>query len=70
MICRIPDAKNYGLTGPCIMLISHEVYRDWETNLDVGGTGSVNLNGNYTGTTLRYNADGIVNLEDNKNITW
>ena len=45
---------------------SSDVYA---TNLDVEGTGSVNLNGNYTGTTLRYNADGIVNLADNKNIT-
>lgn len=24
MICKIPDAKNYGQAGPCIMLVSHE----------------------------------------------
>ena len=44
---------------------SSDVYA---TNLDVEGTGAVNLNGNFTGTTLRYNADGSVNLADNKNI--
>ncbi|MDD4330111.1 MAG: hypothetical protein PHD79_09170, partial [Aliarcobacter sp.] len=40
----------------------------YATNLDVEGTGTVNLNGNYTGTALRYNDNGIVNLADGKNI--
>ncbi|MCB9096680.1 MAG: autotransporter domain-containing protein [Arcobacter sp.] len=38
------------------------------TNLDVEGTGTVNLEGNYKGTSIRYNADGTVVLADNKNI--
>ncbi|QKE25672.1 autotransporter domain-containing protein [Arcobacter aquimarinus] len=38
------------------------------TNLDVEGTGRVNLNGDYKGTSIRYNADGTVVLADNKNI--
>jgi outer membrane autotransporter protein len=39
------------------------------TNLNVTGTGTVNLNGSYSGTTLNYNADGSVNLADNEDIT-
>ncbi|RXI28965.1 hypothetical protein CP986_12545, partial [Arcobacter aquimarinus] len=35
---------------------------------DVEGTGRVNLNGDYKGTSIRYNADGTVVLADNKNI--
>ena len=38
------------------------------TNLDVEGTGTVNLGGDFTGTALRYNDNGIVNLADGKNI--
>ncbi len=38
---------------------SSDVYA---TNLDVEGTGTVNLNGDYTGTAIRYNADGTVVL--------
>ncbi|MGE0052493.1 MAG: beta strand repeat-containing protein, partial [Arcobacter sp.] len=44
---------------------SDDVYA---TNLDVEGTGTVNLDGNYKGTSIRYNADGTVVLADNKNI--
>ncbi|RXI27743.1 hypothetical protein, partial [Arcobacter defluvii] len=36
---------------------SDDVYA---TNLDVEGTGTVNLDGNYKGTSIRYNADGTV----------
>ena len=38
------------------------------TNLDVEGTGTVNLDGNFTGTAIRYNADGTVVVADTKNI--
>ncbi|RXI42733.1 hypothetical protein CP963_01580 [Arcobacter cloacae] len=34
----------------------------YATNLDVEGTGTVNLNGSFTGTAIRYNADGTANL--------
>ncbi|MDX9902186.1 MAG: hypothetical protein RBT22_11925, partial [Aliarcobacter sp.] len=40
----------------------------YATNLDVEGTGTVNLGGDFTGTALRYNDNGIVNLADGKNI--
>jgi hypothetical protein len=55
---------NSGITAE-VGTFSSDVFA---TNLDVEGTGTVNLNGNFTGTTLRYNADGSVNLVDNKNI--
>lgn len=32
------------------------------------GAGPTNLNGNFTGTTLHYQADGVVNLANNKTI--
>ena len=32
----------------------------YATNLDVEGTGTVNLGGDFTGTAIRYNADGTV----------
>ncbi|RXJ82913.1 hypothetical protein, partial [Arcobacter cloacae] len=38
------------------------------TNLDVEGTGIVNLNGDYTGTSIRYNADGRVVLADGSDV--
>ena len=50
----------YGITT-----FTNNVYA---TYLDVEGTGTVNLNGDYTGTAIRYNADGTVNLADNQNI--
>ena len=39
------------------------------TNLDLEGTGTVNLNGNFEGTAINYNDAGIVNLANGKNIT-
>lgn len=39
------------------------------TNLNVTGTGTVNLNGDFTGTAIRYLADGTVNLADGKTVT-
>ncbi|MDD2896751.1 MAG: autotransporter domain-containing protein [Aliarcobacter sp.] len=56
---------NAGATGKTATF-SSDVYA---TNLNVTGTGAVDLNGSYTGTTLNYNADGTVNLADTKNIT-
>ncbi|MDD2888251.1 MAG: autotransporter domain-containing protein, partial [Aliarcobacter sp.] len=56
---------NAGATGE-IATFSSDVYA---TNLNVTGTGEVDLNGNYTGTAITYNADGTVKLADNKNIT-
>ncbi len=56
---------NAGANGE-IGTFSSDVYA---TNLNVTGTGEVDLNGNYTGTAITYNADGTVKLADNKNIT-
>jgi len=56
---------NAGATGE-IATFSNDVFA---TNLNVIGTGAVNLNGSYSGTTLNYNADGSVNLADNEDIT-
>ncbi|RXI24631.1 hypothetical protein, partial [Arcobacter ellisii] len=44
---------------------SSDVYA---TNLDVEGTGTVNLNGDYTGTAIRYNADGTVVLANGRDV--
>ncbi|MGE4382759.1 MAG: autotransporter domain-containing protein, partial [Arcobacter sp.] len=44
---------------------SSDVYA---TNLDVEGTGTVNLNGDYTGTAIRYNADGTVVLANGSDV--
>ncbi|RWS50424.1 hypothetical protein CKA56_02525 [Arcobacter venerupis] len=56
---------NAGANGKTATFTS-DVYA---TNLNVTGTGAVDLNGSYKGTTLNYNADGSVNLADTKNIT-
>ncbi len=44
---------------------SSDVYA---TNLDLEGTGTVNLNGNFEGTAINYNDNAIVNLANGKNI--
>ncbi|WP_192894507.1 hypothetical protein, partial [Arcobacter suis] len=55
---------NAGVNGST-STFANDVYA---TNLDVEGTGTVNLDGNFTGTAIRYNADGTVILADTKNI--
>ncbi len=55
---------NAGANG-ATSTFANDVYA---TNLDVEGTGTVNLDGNFTGTAIRYNADGTVILADTKNI--
>ncbi|MFA6741215.1 MAG: hypothetical protein WCR78_06955, partial [Arcobacteraceae bacterium] len=44
-------------TGNGITNFTNDVYA---TNLDVEGTGTVNLGGDFTGTAIRYNTDGTV----------
>ena len=52
-------------SGNGISTFANDVYA---TYLDVEGTGIVNLDGNFTGTAIRYNADGTVIVADTKNI--
>ena len=41
----------------------------YATTMTIGGAGTLDLNGSFTGTTLDYDADGTVTLADTKDIT-
>ena len=56
---------NGGLAGKTVTF-ANDVFA---TTTNVSGTGTLALNGNLTGTTVNYNADGDVQLADAKNIT-
>ncbi len=62
---KLKEINANGSTGKTVTFANNV----FATNLDLEGAGTVNLNGDYTGTALRYNEDGIVNLADTKNIT-
>lgn len=59
-------ALNFNGAGGATSTLSSDVFVDTTT---VGGTGILDLNGNLTGTTLNYTADGTATIADTKDIT-